>query len=144
MLPDRVSNPGPLTYESGALTIALRSPAFKLALFVRSKTVKMKADIGCIRLTNRSVFSVTMHNRHMKETPGGRYIISSFQIITLLPYKYRYRTGFLYHPFPPNNFTTRLTTKKQTTKFSSANKKNKNVKSKLYHIKNSKTRGQTK
>ena len=29
MLPDRVSNPGPLTYESGALPIALRGPAFK-------------------------------------------------------------------------------------------------------------------
>ena len=27
MLPDRVSNPGPLTYESGALPIALCSPA---------------------------------------------------------------------------------------------------------------------
>ena len=27
MLPDRVSNPGPLTYESGALRIALRAPA---------------------------------------------------------------------------------------------------------------------
>ena len=27
MLPDRVSNPGPLTYESGALLIALRGPA---------------------------------------------------------------------------------------------------------------------
>ena len=27
MLPDRVSNPGPLTYESGALSIALRGPA---------------------------------------------------------------------------------------------------------------------
>ena len=27
MLPDRVLNPGPLTYESGALPIALRSPA---------------------------------------------------------------------------------------------------------------------
>ena len=26
MLPDRVSNPGPLTYESGALPIALRCP----------------------------------------------------------------------------------------------------------------------
>ena len=26
MLPDLVSNPGPLTYESGALPIALRSP----------------------------------------------------------------------------------------------------------------------
>ena len=28
MLPDRVSNLGPLTYESGALLIALRGPAF--------------------------------------------------------------------------------------------------------------------
>ena len=27
MLLDRVSNPGPLTYESGALPIALRTPA---------------------------------------------------------------------------------------------------------------------
>ena len=27
MLPDRVSNPGPLTYKSGGLIIALRSPA---------------------------------------------------------------------------------------------------------------------
>ena len=27
MLPDRVSNPGPVTYESGALPIALRGPA---------------------------------------------------------------------------------------------------------------------
>ena len=27
MLPDRVSNPGPPTYESGALQIALRGPA---------------------------------------------------------------------------------------------------------------------
>ena len=27
MLPDRVSNPGPLTYESGALLIALHGPA---------------------------------------------------------------------------------------------------------------------
>ena len=28
MLPDRVSNPGPLTYESGTLLIALRGPAY--------------------------------------------------------------------------------------------------------------------
>ena len=28
MWPDRVSNPGPLTYESGALPIALRGPAW--------------------------------------------------------------------------------------------------------------------
>ena len=30
MLPDRVSNPGPLTYESGALPIALCDPALSL------------------------------------------------------------------------------------------------------------------
>ena len=30
MLPDRVSNPGPLTYESGVLPIALRGPALKV------------------------------------------------------------------------------------------------------------------
>ena len=30
MLSDRVSNPGPLTYESGALPIALRSLAGKM------------------------------------------------------------------------------------------------------------------
>ena len=30
MLPDRVSNPGPLTYESGGLPIALRGPAMAI------------------------------------------------------------------------------------------------------------------
>ena len=29
MLPDRVSNPGPLTYESGALPISLRGPRWE-------------------------------------------------------------------------------------------------------------------
>ena len=37
MLPDRVSNPGPLTYESGALPIALRGPASR-------RVHDMKAD----------------------------------------------------------------------------------------------------
>ena len=32
MLPDRVSNPGPLTYESGALPIALRGPAMTIGI----------------------------------------------------------------------------------------------------------------
>ena len=42
MLPDGVSSPGPLTYESGALTIALRSPAPELwpfAIYNRRKTL---------------------------------------------------------------------------------------------------------
>ena len=36
MLPDRVSNPGPLTYESGALPIALRGPATLLIKIEKS------------------------------------------------------------------------------------------------------------
>ena len=34
MLPDRVSNPGPLTYESGALPIALRGPAAQIGAHI--------------------------------------------------------------------------------------------------------------
>ena len=30
MLPDRASNPGPVTYESGTLPIALRGPALEV------------------------------------------------------------------------------------------------------------------
>ena len=36
MLPDRVSNPGPLTYESGALPIALRGPASTGQIYVKN------------------------------------------------------------------------------------------------------------
>ena len=39
MLPDRVSNPGPLTYESGALPIALRGPA--RVLLIKCKTASI-------------------------------------------------------------------------------------------------------
>ena len=35
MLPDRVSNPGPLSYESGALPIALRGPACPILLYLQ-------------------------------------------------------------------------------------------------------------
>ena len=38
MLPDRVSNPGSLTYESGVLPIALRGPAFCLSNTSNSKS----------------------------------------------------------------------------------------------------------
>ena len=38
MLPDRVSNPGPLTYESGALPIALRGPAKSTCMNISMST----------------------------------------------------------------------------------------------------------
>ena len=40
MLPDRVSNPGPLTYESDALPIALCGPAL-LSLTVLTKSISV-------------------------------------------------------------------------------------------------------
>ena len=49
MLPDRVSNPGPLTYESGALPIALRGPAFlckNKQLYIILLSLAGKRDIG--------------------------------------------------------------------------------------------------
>ena len=41
MLPDRVSNPGPLTYESGALPTALRGPATSLRKDVYIKMAEL-------------------------------------------------------------------------------------------------------
>ena len=41
MLPDRVSNPGPLTYDSGALPIALRGPGIWTGLVALSWSCSM-------------------------------------------------------------------------------------------------------
>ena len=59
MRPDRVSNPGPLTYESAALPIALRGPApIKFSFF-------MKHEIFLLRWpTLISVAQRSAHCRH--------------------------------------------------------------------------------
>ena len=63
MLPDRVSNPGPLTYESGALPTALRGPSRQvhdqmLASSKHDLPVLINTDmyfvewlVGCMALT---------------------------------------------------------------------------------------------
>ena len=51
MLPDRVSNPGPLTYESGALPIALRGPASKFEKKKKNEGVGEKSrSVGLANL----------------------------------------------------------------------------------------------
>ena len=47
MLPDRVSNPGPLTYESGALPIALRGLARKGKTRIIAKSHRTDLVICC-------------------------------------------------------------------------------------------------
>ena len=49
MLPDRVSNPGPLTYESGALPIALRGPAGSFYISYEM-TTSVRSSIYCMIL----------------------------------------------------------------------------------------------
>ena len=59
MLPDRVSNPGPLTYESGALPIALRNPAAdKIGRQSESDSVKFQMPINAHFF---NFFSITTH-----------------------------------------------------------------------------------
>ena len=65
MLPDRVSNPGPMTYESGALPIALHGPANTLEriyilhrpnskeYFNRAKILTMKQMGGTVGMLSR-------------------------------------------------------------------------------------------
>ena len=56
MLPDRISNPGPLTYESGALPIALRGPTNGLGYMNGSS---FKSDKNG-RLTNKFNYFITL------------------------------------------------------------------------------------
>ena len=59
MLPDRVSNPGPLTYESGALPIVLRGPAPRMGLRVKK-----------LGQTHCKVFQQSFLNIHVSSTTG--------------------------------------------------------------------------
>ena len=70
MLPDRVSNPGPLTYESGALPIALRGPAISpetINLFVKYKIRHDRYLTYYQALTCYEVYSRTLKTPHMKK-----------------------------------------------------------------------------
>ena len=55
MLPDRVSNPGPLTYESGVLPIALRGPACYSVKSAKS-SFNFILSLLFVRLNNYVVF----------------------------------------------------------------------------------------
>ena len=52
MLPDRVSNPGPLTYESGALPIALHGPAYLMLDFYAKTWIRFS-------LRDKRLFEIT-------------------------------------------------------------------------------------
>ena len=53
MLPDRVSNPGPLTYESDALPIALRGPARVLDVKAQSRCDIVFRGNSCLTTSSK-------------------------------------------------------------------------------------------
>ena len=65
MLPDRVSNPGPLTYESGALPIALRGPARTKECLSQCQVWRQNKDIFLIffKMKVYCVFSLESPHR---------------------------------------------------------------------------------
>ena len=54
MLPDQVSNPGPLTYESGALPIALHGPAVVVTVLLLNIYSKQLLSCWDSQLTYRT------------------------------------------------------------------------------------------
>ena len=62
MLPDRVSNPGPLTYESGTLPIALRGPAFFPSL---SETARYRLQRAAKSKTTKQLAKDTVPMHHV-------------------------------------------------------------------------------
>ena len=90
MLPDRVSNPGPLTYESGALPIALRGPAKTVQVHIKQSIqqgnvcfmVSYPLDKKQLdkTLVPRSVFTYSMydvllfyvHGKHLRSCRDGQ------------------------------------------------------------------------
>ena len=104
MLPDRVSNPGPLTYESGALPIALRGPARNLTLpfgEVRFKIVfltRHKQIMTFKRTLNRpcDVFSHLFRNYIEHFDVSGRHFLRQTRNLT--------RNGSKTARFTPGHF----------------------------------------
>ena len=74
MLPDRVSNPGPLTYESGALPIALRglanSAVYETDSCVATKKRPAPGGIWC----QNDVVSTSMRRNHVASTFIRRHL----------------------------------------------------------------------
>ena len=80
MLPDRVSNPGPLTYESDALPIALRGPA---KLLVKSTiyvfhTLNVKSTIYVFHTLNVNGISEQKNFKKKNSTDWKDWLVGCF------------------------------------------------------------------
>ena len=69
MFPGLISNPGPLTYESGALPIALRDPIRKEEIFCHdaTRTKMSKIFSKSNKISQYSIFKLISENNLQKE-----------------------------------------------------------------------------
>ena len=78
MLPDRVSNPGPLTYESDALPIALRGSASNVSKMIQANSLllnfQMKSPCYLVTLSLESSDFQTFLKQYVILVPFGALI----------------------------------------------------------------------
>ena len=87
MLPDRVSNQGPLTYESGALPIALSDPA---AVF---RTVDIAKERSCAML----LLNILNYDKIIKQTVKPAVHVQNMSGLNMLQFKVNYVLSRIKH-----------------------------------------------
>ena len=96
MLPDRVSNPGPLTYESGVLPIALRGPAPFSGLALLAKKDLNNSDSDTKKNLLKTLIKIRWHE-HTSAVPNRatfEYSYSFSSIRRKLTNRANSETGF--------------------------------------------------
>ena len=93
MLPDRVSNPGPLTYEAGALPIALCGPALLLKMLTTLNMTGMSLDTHSLTMTF-SVVTAFFYLSKIIQIPhvhvySNKYLYNFIQLMISEPHFFR-------------------------------------------------------
>ena len=89
MLPDRVSNPGPLTYESGALPIALRGPALCIPMYLHCiYSLHILKDV--------SDFFIHLSCMHLSRSVQHTWVVSIYIFIVHVCHFERYICFFFF------------------------------------------------
>ena len=128
MWPDRVSNPGTLTYESGALPIALRGPA----LTSKGPKTRQEMDICEIMRNVKAQKSGNKWTSEISRNVSSKLYHTDSLIFPFLEIFLQKLTDFFLIGSSFNSFNYQKADDKIfICKFS------KNVKSKVYHIENS-------
>ena len=78
MLPDRVSNQDPLTYESGALLIALRGPAHKTNKLTVTASPEIFLSEGKDKVCCIVALLFYVHGKHLRSCRDGQLTLPHF------------------------------------------------------------------